>query len=103
MADFTIKNIKDGVVVVARRIGYIIIDTKDNGEYNLVRKLTGNNYPRFHIYLKIAGDRFMFNLHLDQKQPSYKGTHAHSGEYAGLVVDDEADRIKNVLNNSGKG
>jgi len=97
MAEFTIKNIKENIVPVARKIGYIIIDTRENGEYNLVRKLTGQNYPRFHVYLKTAGDRYIFNLHLDQKTPLYKGTHAHSGEYDGPVIETEADRIKEIL------
>jgi len=95
--DFTIENIKENVVVVARKLGYLIIDTKDNGEYNLVRKLTGQNYPRFHIYLRHKGDRLIFSLHLDQKKPSYAGSHAHSGEYDGPLVEDEADRIRQLL------
>ena len=95
--DFTIENIKENVVNVARSIGYLIIDTKDNGEYNLVRKLTGENYPRFHAYLRQAGDRLVFSLHLDQKKPSYAGSHAHSGEYDGPLLQDEADRIKALL------
>ncbi len=95
--DFIIEDIQENVVEVARRLGYLIIDTKDNGEYNLVRKLTGQNYPRFHVYLRQAGDRLVFSLHLDQKQPSYEGAHAHSGEYAGPVVVEEADRIEQVI------
>jgi hypothetical protein len=97
--DFVIKNIQDNVAVVARKIGYLIIDTKENNEYNMVRRLDINNYPRFHIYLKTAGYDFIFNLHLDQKAPSYKGTHAHSGEYTGPVIQNEADRIKEILQN----
>ncbi len=97
MAEFTIQNIKQGVVQVARAMGYVIIDTRENGEYNLVRKLHGDNYPRFHIYLKVAGDRYIFNLHLDQKKPVYKGTHAHNGEYEGPAVKNEADRIKEII------
>lgn len=97
--DFTIKGINMGIAEVARNIGYVIIDTKDNGEYNLVRRLDIDHYPRFHIYLKQAGDRLIFNLHLDQKQPSYEGSHAHSGEYEGPVVETEADRIKEILKN----
>lgn len=97
MADFEIKNIQESVVGVARAIGYTIIDTKENGEYNLVRRLDIDNYPRFHIYLKQQGTNYIFSLHLDQKKPSYKGSHAHSGEYFGPVVDTEADRIKNTL------
>jgi hypothetical protein len=95
--DFIIKNIEENVAEVARKIGYIIIDTKDNGEYNLVRKLAVNNYPRFHAYVKQQGTDYIFSLHLDQKKPLYKGTHAHSGEYFGPVVDAEAERIKDIL------
>lgn len=100
--DFEIKNLKENVVGVARRCGYVIIDTNGN-EYNLVRKLTGQNYPRFHIYLKVNGQSasgetsFNFSLHLDQKQPSYGGSHAHSGEYFGPIVEQEADRIKDLI------
>jgi len=95
--DFTINNINKNIVNVARLIGYLIIDTKENNEYNLVRKLTFNNYPRFHLYIKQRGASLLINLHLDQKKPSYKGSHAHSGEYFGPSLDEEADRIKNIL------
>jgi len=95
--EFTIINTTENVVGVARKIGYVIIDSQDNGQYNLVRKLTFGNYPRFHVYLKQAGDRYIFSLHLDQKAPIYKGTHAHNGEYDGPVVEAEAERIKEIL------
>jgi len=95
--DFIIKNIQKSIVEVARELGYLIIDTKDNGEYNLVRKLDIDNYPRFHAYVKQQGTDFNFNLHLDQKKPTYKGTHAHNGEYFGPVVETEADKIKDIL------
>jgi hypothetical protein len=95
--EFEIKNIQENVADVARKIGYIIIDSKEYNEYNMVRRLDFNNYPRFHIYLKHAGNRFIFSLHLDQKQPSYAGSHAHSGEYEGPVVREEVDRIKQNL------
>lgn len=96
MADFVIKNIQENIVWVARSLGYVIIDTNGN-EYNLVRKLAGNNYPRFHIYLKQNGTDFSFSLHLDQKAPIYEGTHAHNGEYFGPVVDREVERITEIL------
>jgi hypothetical protein len=98
--DFTIKNLQKSVVAVSREIGYLIIDTNERGEVNMVRKLADQNYPRFHIYLKTQGQDFLFSMHLDQKQPSYGGgSHAHSGEYFGPVVDEEADRIKIILEN----
>ncbi len=102
--DFEIKNIKENIVEVARQIGYLIIDTKENGEYNLVRRLGADNYPRFHIYLKSFGAaqdklNYEFSLHLDQKQPSYesKGAHAHNGEYFGPVLNEEVGRIKQIF------
>jgi len=99
--DFIIKDLKISVVDLSRRIGYVIIDSSGNGNYNLVRKLHMDNYPRFHLYLTQQGDNYNFSLHLDQKKPIYgaKGVHAHNGEYFGPVVDSEADRIKEVLKN----
>ncbi|OGZ79392.1 MAG: hypothetical protein A2528_03750 [Candidatus Staskawiczbacteria bacterium RIFOXYD2_FULL_37_9] len=94
--DFTIKNIKQNIVSVARELGYVIIDTNGN-TYNLVRKLNYDNYPRFHIYAKQQGSDFVFSLHLDQKKPIYQGAHAHNGEYFGPVVETEADRIRDVI------
>ena len=96
--DFTINNLQEGVASVARRIGYAIIDVRPNGEYNLVRKFSSNNFPRFHAYTKQSGTNFTFSLHLDQKAPVYGGnSHAHNGEYFGPVVEEEADRIKQAL------
>lgn len=93
--EFQIES-NESIVSISRAIGYVIIDA-NGGEYNLVRKLLGANYPRFHIYLKQQGDRYNFSLHLDQKKPSYEGSHAHSGEYDSPLVQDEADRIKQAL------
>ena len=97
--DFTIKNLKESVVSVSRKIGYIIIDTKPNGEYNIVRKLNYDSFPRFHVYLTQQGDNYIFSLHLDQKKPVYgaQNVHAHNGEYFGPIIDTEADRIKSIL------
>lgn len=102
--DFALKDIKANVVAVARSIGYVIIDTKENGEFNLVRKLDRDNYPRFHIYLKQQGTTYLFSLHLDQKKPVYEGSgnHAHNGEYFGPVIDSEADRVKSNVNDIGE-
>ena len=97
--EFLIKDIKENITNMARQIGYLILEAKSPNEYNMVRKLTGQHYPRFHIYCRQKGDHFNFSLHLDQKQPSYGGSHAHSGEYEGPVVENEADRIKEILQN----
>jgi hypothetical protein len=95
---FQIKNSKETAITLARQIGYRPLGVSADNEYNLVKPLAGANYPRFHIYLrKEEGGVFHFNLHLDQKQPSYQGSSAHSGEYEGEVVEQEAERIKRII------
>jgi len=96
--EFSVKN-KNSIMDLSRQIGYVIIDTNERREYNMVRRLQFGNYPRFHVYLRLQNDNYIFSLHIDQKKPIYgaKGVHAHNGEYFGPVVEDEADRIKEIL------
>ena len=71
---------------------------ESTGEQKWVRSLVGRRYPRFHIYSRVSPDstKAILELHLDQKQPSYEGSHAHSGEYDGPVVNREAKRIEDI-------
>ena len=98
---FTIQdNFEDSTGSLMRKISYHFLGRiAENEEMNFVRPLTRNRYPRFHIYLKKDQNKktLIFNLHLDQKKPSYKGSHAHSGEYEGLAVEQETERIKQIL------
>lgn len=97
---------KENIYQLARKIGYHF-QRKDEktGELTFARPPYG--YPRFHLYLRVDGStgspqeikNLIFNLHLDQKRPIYKGTTAHSGEYDGEVVEKEAERIKKIILN----
>jgi hypothetical protein len=95
-----------------RKIGYHFQkEDKEKKEFIFTRPPKG--YPRFHIYLKIEGEEsklssspfadarenenLIFNLHLDQKRPIYKGAPAHAGEYDSEVVEKEAERIKQQI------
>jgi len=95
-----------------RKIGYHFQkEDKEKKEFIFTRPPKG--YPRFHIYLKIEGEEsklssspfadarenenLIFNLHLDQKRPIYKGAPAHAGEYEGETVEKEAERIKQQI------
>ena len=100
---FTIKKPEESIISLARKIGYIPKEVVGE-ELNLVKQIRGDKYPRFHIYLKEDRERnlLFFSLHLDQKKPSYAGSHAHSGEYAGKVVEDEAERIKQTIDSLGE-
>ncbi len=106
---------KDNTYNLMRKIGYHFQgEEKEKEEFIFTRPPKG--YPRFHIYLKIEGEEsklssspfadarekenLIFNLHLDQKKPIYKGTTAHSGEYEGELVEKEVERIKQILQNA---
>ena len=61
------------------------------------RRLGGNLFPRFHVYIqpaKKAEDGFELTLHLDQKAACYGGASAHSGEYDSELVAQEGERIR---------
>jgi hypothetical protein len=104
---FTLKNIQENSTSLARKIGYTPLGISPNNDFEMVRELGGSgHYPRFHVFLKeinssdsgsYGGKEFVLTLHLDQKKPSYGANHAHSGEYDGDVVEEEARRIKTIL------
>jgi len=82
-----------------RKAGYAFIHDRRSGNDSFVRRLGQNFYPRLHMYIKQEGDDYIFNLHLDQKQASYAGSHAHSAEYDGTVVESEINRLRSFLGN----
>ncbi len=95
------KPAKENIYTLIRRIGYYPLSKDEKAqEINCVRSLDRSGYPRFHLYLKTEGNNFIFNLHLDQKKPIYKGITAHSGEYDGEIVEKEAERVKEILSSS---
>lgn len=78
-----------------RRCGYGRIFDRKTNQVSYVRRIHGEMYPRFHVYINESGNDWVFNLHLDQKKPIYKGVAAHAGEYEGRVVEEEGKRISN--------
>ncbi|MDO8663571.1 MAG: hypothetical protein Q7K28_01880 [Candidatus Wildermuthbacteria bacterium] len=99
---FIIKGpLKDNVYNLMRGLSYHFLGKDEKtGEMNYVHSFGNDNYPRFHIYLKIQNGDLVFNLHLDQKRPIYQGAAAHSGEYDGEAVAKEAERIKQASQNA---
>lgn len=93
---FNVKKPKENIRNLGRKLGYIP-RSATGSELSFVRPLLGKEYPRFHLYIKEEKDGLSLSLHLDQKKPSYKGTSAHSGEYEGGVVEEEAKRIKKII------
>ncbi|NQT49725.1 hypothetical protein HQ571_03470 [Candidatus Kuenenbacteria bacterium] len=80
-----------------RKCSYGEWQDREHEVTSYTRKLGGGNYPRFHVHLVEQKSFFEVSLHLDQKQESYSNTTAHSGEYEGKVVEDEARRITAVI------
>lgn len=105
--EFQISNTNKSINDLMRTIGYQPAYFQKAGEVSIVRQIGRNDYPRFHVYLKPISEAtggYKFNLHLDQKKPSYparrgggEGYHAHSGDYDGDVVESEAERIKKLI------
>ncbi|MBI2075352.1 MAG: hypothetical protein HYT82_01635 [Candidatus Harrisonbacteria bacterium] len=94
---FKILDMKENLVSMVRQLGYRPLGYTPEGELNCVRPL-GADYPRLHLYIrKTLLEGYIFNLHLDQKRPSYGGETAHSGDYDGEVVQGEAARIKEII------
>src|SRR3989344_8618228 len=93
---FNIKKTGDNLLGMARRTGYIPQKSTASGESAFVRPIQ-RDFPRFHLYIKDNPDEFIFNLHLDQKRPSYGNETAHSGDYDGELVVEESYRIKQLL------
>lgn len=80
------------------RSGYAShFDVKGN-RLSFVRRIAGTDYPRLHLYIakEISGQSY-FTLHLDQKQPSYRGAPAHNAEYGGPLVTEEGERLYRLL------
>lgn len=79
--------------VAIQRCGYARFVDPRTGDESFTRRLGTGFYPRWHLYAKETANDLILNLHLDQKKPSYGVGHAHSGEYEGQTVEDEARRI----------
>jgi len=94
-----IKNLTSSEAITKiKRCGYAEIKDSRSGQISFVRRLGGYYYPRFHVYVEAdKSGQLFYGLHVDQKKPSYQGAKAHSGEYDGALVEQEAERIKNSL------
>ncbi len=95
---FNVKKQRENILTLMRRLLYSPegLDEK-TGELKFARILNPSGYPRFHLYISETQSEFIFNLHLDQKKPSYQGSAAHNAEYNGEIVEQEAERIKSII------
>ena len=85
------KDLRENLYSFLRKCGYAPFHD------SFIKTLSGSGYPRFHLYLNETNDKYILNLHLDQKRPTYGKETAHSGEYGGEIVEKEAERIKKLI------
>lgn len=84
-------------VLFLRKAGYSAVISRKDKDDSYTRRISSGKYPCFHIYFQETTEQIIFNLHLDQKQPSYPGSRAHSGEYEGELVAEEITRLKSLI------
>jgi len=80
-----------------RHAGYALIFDRRRGVQSFVKRLGNNFYPRLHLYFNENGDNITFDIHLDQKQASYEGSHMHNAEYDNDLVIKEINYLKSLL------
>ena len=85
------SDLKENLYSFLRKCGYVPFHN------SYIKVLSNSGYPRFHLYIDEKENHYIFNLHLDQKKPSYGKETAHSGEYEGKVVEEEGERIIDLL------
>jgi len=90
---FLINNNKYNILSLTRRIAYHV----DRKNKSFSKRLGSGEFPRFHIYIKQVKEALEFSLHLDQKGACYDAQTAHSGDYDGEVLENEKERIINLL------
>jgi len=98
---FILENFSGGnIIMLMRKANYFLVgEYRENQELSFVNPIGINNYPRFHIYLRVrpTTKELVFNLHLDQKKPVFKKASDHGAEYEGEAIKKEAERISQIL------
>ncbi|EKE10835.1 MAG: hypothetical protein ACD_15C00194G0006 [uncultured bacterium] len=92
-----LKPLPDDIRTIIKHSGYASHKPRDAKEESFVLRLGPDFYPRFHLYVHDEKDHLYLNLHIDQKQTSYEGTHMHGGEYEGPLVKKELIRLKDFI------
>jgi len=89
---FPAKHVPNPLAVM-RKAGYFPFTDPNTHKESFIFRPTAERYPRFHVYIREEKGQIVFDLHIDQKKPSYSGTRMHAGEYDGPTVKKELERI----------
>lgn len=91
----------DSAMMFMRRAGYGY-QKEGSGQLAFIRRVGSGEFPRFHAYVtegtnpqpQTPRTQIAMNLHVDQKAPTYGRNSAHSGEYDGPTIEQEAARLR---------
>lgn len=86
----------DRAVQFMRRAGYGF-QKEGRGEVAFIRRVGSSDFPRYHAYVTEQPGAIQVNLHVDQKAPTYGDGRAHSGEYDGPLIAEEAARLQGLV------
>lgn len=82
---------------ILRTAGYVPIREHKSGKESYVFKISGDRYPRLHLYVDSEeDDKIKWHLHLDNKEHGW-GDRRHDTEYDGEQVEEEAARLRRWL------
>ena len=94
---FTINLSDKTLYTFMRSCGYAPAYSSGGADESVFQRLLGGReYPKFHAYCAQDDKSIILSLHLDQKKPSYEGSHAHNAEHTGSVVESEVKRIQSL-------
>ena len=92
MKHFIPGHLPDNARNLLRRLGYGE-HIGHGGQTSFSKRLSGADFPRFHVYVEENAQGLQINLHLDQKPVNLGGGSAHGGEYEGTLVEREMNAI----------
>ncbi|MBI4713727.1 hypothetical protein HY771_00870 [Candidatus Uhrbacteria bacterium] len=96
MQQFFTGPLSDHARNLMRRFGYGEQRAR-SGQISYVRRVSSDRFPRYHAYVEDKNGGLQINLHIDQKEASYEGSHVHSGEYESPLVKEEMGRIAQFI------
>ncbi len=92
------KSVIGNPTVFIRRCGYGEYYDRRMGKTSYMKRARMEDmFPRYHVYFEEHDQEIIFDLHLDQKRPSYEGSSMHAGEYDGTAVEREAAKIQSFV------
>lgn len=65
---------------------------------SFVRELGRNGYPRFHVYVTMAGTTMHLSIHIDHNKHTHGDGPRHNGEYeTDGALGEEVTRLRQII------